>query len=171
MRIQVIDNLLDNFLIKYLNRKFLYDTPHILRGGSMEGTPPFYLSNLNPEELMIGYIYRKIINEILNIDCSIIRTYLNIQHRGMDGSFHPDDGDVTLLLMITDNPKEGGGEFEYIDKNDQINKIEYKQNRLIAFDASIKHRGLAYKGNESRITLAYKLKINKNDILASNSTV
>jgi len=161
MRIKVIDDLLDNFLIKHLNRKFLHDTPHMFRGGSMKDTSPFYLCNLNPEELMVGYIYHKIVNEILNIDCSIIRTYLNIQHSGMDGSFHPDDGDITLLLMITDNPKEGGGEFEYIDENEQIQKIEYKQNRLIAFDANIKHRGLAYKGNEPRITLAYKTNFNQ----------
>lgn len=161
MKIKVIDDLLDNFLIKYLSKKFLYDTPHRFKGGSSpEDGIAFYMWDLDPQEPIIEYIYQKITNEILNINCSILRTYLNIQHKGMDGSFHPDDGDITMLLMVTEDPKEGGGAFEYIDEMGQIQKIEYKQNRLIVFDANINHRGLSYESNEARITLAYKTKLN-----------
>lgn len=162
MNVKIIDNLLDNFLIKYLHQEFLYNTPHKFVGNSNfnDGTK-FYNSFLNPNDLIISYICLKITKEVFNLEsCKIIRSYLNIQHKDMDGEFHQDDGDVTLLLMITDNPKEGGGEFEYIDEKGKIQSIEYKQNRVIAFDANIKHRGLAYKGNEPRITLAYKLKLN-----------
>ena len=166
MRIQVIDNVLDHFLIKYLHGFFLYNTPHTFTGGSAPGEGSvFYVAESPPRAPLIEYMFKKITSdEILNVNVSIIRTYLNIQHKEMDGAFHGDDGDLTLLLMITNNPKEGGGEFEYIDENKQIQKIEYKQNRLIAFDANIKHRGLAYKGNEPRITLAYKTQFNQNKI-------
>lgn len=160
-KVKIIDNLLDNFLIKYLHNKFLYDIPHFFRGNSFDKhNKSFYTSPLDLNNSIVEYIYLKIVNEILKINCSIQRTYLNIQHTNMDGDFHIDDGDITVLLMITNNPKEGGGEFEYIDENNQIQKIEYKQNRLIVFDTNIEHRGLAYKGNEPRITLAYKLKLN-----------
>ena len=157
MKIKIIDNLLDNFLIKYLHNKFLYNTPHIYEGRSINNKPNFYVSPLNLNDSIIEYIYLKITNKILKINCSVQRTYLNIQHSNMDGDFHIDDGDITALLMITNNPKDGGGEFEYMDENGKIQSIEYKQNRLIIFDTNIEHRGLAYKGNEPRITLAYKL--------------
>ena len=157
MKIKIIDNLLDNFLIKYLHNKFLHNTPHIYRGRSISNNPNFYISHLNLSDSIIEYIFLKLTNKILKIKCNILRIYLNIQHKEMNGDFHKDDGDITLLLMITDNPKEGGGEFEYIDENNQLQKIDYKQNRLIIFDGNIEHRGLAYKGNEPRITLAYKL--------------
>jgi len=160
MKIKIIDNLLDNFLIKYLQQEFLYNIPHTFNGGSNpKNGIGFYNSNLDLNNLIINYIYLKITREILKLNCDFIRAYLNIQHKGMDGEFHSDDGDVTLLLMVTDSPKGGGGEFEYMGENGKIQSIEYKQNRLIAFDANIKHRGLTYKENKPRITLAYKTKI------------
>lgn len=161
-KIKIVDDVLDNYLIKYLHNHFLYETPHTLRGGSAPGDgSEFYISDPPPWGPLIHYIYNKIIDEILNINCNLIRTYLNIQHKGMDGEFHGDDGDITLLLMVTNNPREGGGEFEYIDENNQIQKVEYKQNRLIAFDANIKHRGLSYKSKEPRVTLVYKTMFNQ----------
>jgi hypothetical protein len=157
------DNFLDNFLISYLNNYFLYETPHFYghtsHGGNVK-EHAFYNSPLDYNSPLINYIAQKAIIELLNKPFNILRSYINIQHQGADGSFHIDDGDVTLLLMITESPKIPSGEFEYIDQNNNIQKIEYKQNRLIIFDAKIQHRGLSYKENTPRITLAYKLSHN-----------
>ena len=158
MKIIVKDNFLDPLLIDYLSGYFLYNVPHTW-GQYTDEDKKFYWSLLDIRNPILEYVYLKSQNEIPNINISPTRTYINIQHQGMDGGFHTDDGNITLLLMITPTPNNGGGEFEYKDNNNQIQKIEYKQNRLIIFDADIKHRGLAYKENTPRITLAYKTKI------------
>ncbi len=153
----------DNFLpIPFLNNLedyLLYNVPHYWGHSSIENSPPFYFSKLDSNDSNLVKIYN-LISNTYSPKSKLLRTYSNIQHLGMDGTFHKDDGDVTFLIMVTKNPIKGGGEFEYIDKNNKTHTISYQQNRLIIFDAQLKHRGLAYKDNKPRITLAYKTKIN-----------
>jgi len=155
MKIIVKDNFTPN--INKLNKLFLYETPHYWGHASTNDGDPFYSTPLDIDHPNLIEIHNDIIKSA-PMELKMIRAYLNIQHQGMDGVFHDDDGDVTMLLMITDNPKKGGGEFEYKNEKGDIIKIEYKQNRLIIFDSKIKHRGLAYKENKPRITLVIKNK-------------
>jgi hypothetical protein len=75
----------------------------------------------------------------------------------MDGHWHQDDGKNTILLMITKTLKKNSGQFQIKDKNNIITKINFVQNKIIYFDASLLHRGLAPEEiNTPRITLAFK---------------
>lgn len=157
MKVIVKDNFLSN--IDKLNELFLYKTPHYWGHASSKFREnPFYNSSLDITNPNLIDIHNKIIKDS-PLKLKLIRAYINIQHQDMDGVFHNDDGDVTMLLMITNNPKKGGGEFEYIDEKGDVVKVEYKQNRLIIFDSKIKHRGLSYNEPNPRITLAFKNKI------------
>ena len=157
---KILDDLLDLDLIKSLEHDFLYKTPHYYNQGSTPGSPRFYVSNIKPEDYIISFIYKKVSN-FIRVPIELYRSYINIQHTSMDGSFHYDYSDLTALLMVTPTPKTGG-EFEYEDHNGDIKSIPYRQNRLIIFGPDkIKHRGLSNKDGSSRITLALKLNIRK----------
>ena len=158
MKILVKENFLDPILINLLSNKFLYGTPHIW-GQSSIGGNEFYFAPLDNKDSLINYIHQKLNDEVLKFQTKVERVYINIQHNNMEGDFHYDDGDITALLMITPTP-QGGGQFEYKDKNNEIQTIPYKQNKLILF-SGIEHRGCCYIDNKPRITLAYKLNITK----------
>ena len=155
MNLVVKENFLDPILINLLSNKFLYETPHIW-GHSSKGGDKFYATHLDINDVTLKYIHQKLNIEILNFQTEIERVYINIQHNNMEGDFHYDDGDVTALLMITPTPQKGG-QFEYKNKDNQIQTVHYKQNQLILFNG-IEHRGCCYVENTPRITLAYKLK-------------
>lgn len=157
VKLKIIDNFLDLNLIKILETKFLYQTPHFYGHRSKTNGPEFYSSNLDSSDTLIKYIHSKI-SDTINTPTLIARSYLNIQFQEMGGEFHIDDGDITALLMVTKTPKQGG-EFEYYKEN-TIKQIPYLQNRLILF-SGIEHRGTSPKDNTPRITLAYKLNIVK----------
>jgi hypothetical protein len=157
MYLNVIDNFLDPILIDQLKYSFLYKTPHMWGHSSTGKGPKFYNSDIDPNNLFIKYFHQKINQEILNSNTEIIRSYINIQHTGMEGEFHIDDGDITALLMITDTPKDNGGKFEYRWENNELKTENFIQNRLILFQ-EIEHRGCAPTDGKPRITLALKLK-------------
>ena len=166
MKVFTEDDFLFQGTIKNLNKRFLYDLPHYYRGFSAsddENNPTFYHSKLDIHHPEIKNIHHKISKKLTKINLELTRCYINIQHQGMDGGFHADDGDITFLIMITPNPTQGGGDFEYINSQNQIQKIPYKQNKLVVFDAKIQHRGLSYNNPSPRITLAFKNNIISND--------
>jgi hypothetical protein len=150
----VIDNFLEKDLIEYLEKLFIYNTPHYYGHVSNEKSNKFYCSNLKMEDTLIKYLIIKLKKKFkFN---QVIRSYINIQYNGMNGDWHPDDGSHTILLMITKTLKKGSGQFEIKD-NEKINKIDFIQNRLIYFDATKQHRGMDPKEiNTPRITLAFK---------------
>jgi len=150
----VIDNFLEKDLIEYLEKLFIYNTPHYYGHGSNEKSNKFYCSNLNMKDTLIKYLIIKLKKKFkFN---QVIRSYINIQYNGMNGDWHPDDGSHTILLMITKTLKKGSGQFEIKD-NEKINKIDFIQNRLIYFDATKQHRGMDPKEiNTPRITLTFK---------------
>jgi hypothetical protein len=152
--IKIIDNFLEKDLINYLEKLFIYNTPHYYGHSSNEKGNQFYTSGLNINDTMINFLIIKLKKQFqFN---QILTSYLNIQYNGMNGDWHHDDGSNTILIMITKTLKKGSGQFELKDNN-KINKIDFIQNRFICFDATKKHRGLAPKEiNTPRITLVFK---------------
>ena len=150
----VIDNFLEKDLIEYLEKLFIFNTPHYYGHTSNKKGNKFYFSNLNTEDILIKYLIIKLKKKFkFN---QVIRSYINIQYNGMNGDWHPDDGSHTIILMITKTLKKGSGQFEIKD-NEKINKIDFIQNRLIYFDATKQHRGMDPKEiNTPRITLVFK---------------
>lgn len=165
MKIITIDDFLDiNYLNKF-NSYCLNEIPHSWGQSNKNSAMAFYYHHFEKYNNKVNKIYSditdKIFKKILTKKPILERSYINIQHEGMDSEFHTDDGDITVLLMVTPTPKKGGGEFQYIDKQDSIQSIPYKQNKLIVFKSDIEHRGLAYKERNPRITLAFKNTIRK----------
>ena len=142
----VIENWLEKDLCNFLEQKLLYETPHYYGNKSVEkDLNAFYSTTLNQQDNLMEFLINKLKKD-LNKKLKIIEFYMNIQHPGMDGSFHSDPGDLTCLYMLT-----GEGNFEI--KNEK--SISFKKNRLICFDSKKLHRGLAPKKGV-RITIAFK---------------
>jgi hypothetical protein len=152
------DNFLDKDLIIYLRNTYI-KMPHYYGHSSVKGSGnAFYNHVLNVEDDMVKYLCEKI-QRVKGKPIEIIRVYFNVQHAGMDGDWHEDDGDITYLIMITKTLQSGDGCFEIKEKN-KIQKIDFVQNRLVYFDATLPHRGRSPKKYEiePRITLAFKTK-------------
>ena len=158
MGITVVDNWLDLEFCDHLVHHVLYCMPHIYGHSSDSGADSqrFYRVEFGEENFHIKYMCRKLSREVLKQECQFIRAYANIQFKGMDGSFHRDDGDFTVIYMITPT-LEGSGHFEYEDGN-AVKKIDFVQNRVVVFEgASLLHRGLSPESNLPRVTLAFKV--------------
>ena len=149
---KIIDNWLNKDLVVYLNNYFLYSFPHYYGHKSNEDETEncFYNSNLNSSDALNNYLFFKL-KKTLNLNLKLKRMYINIQHENMNGSFHKDDGDLTCLYMVTKSLKDCG----YLEIKDE-QKIDFIQNRLVAFDAPKKHMGHAPDKGNVRITLAFK---------------
>jgi len=151
---KIIDNFLEKELIEYLKNVFMFKTPHLYGHKSHEKSNFFYNSDINMEDTLIKFIILKLQKEFKFNE--VLRSYINVQFYGMDGDWHTDDGKNTILLMVTKTLKNGSGDFQ-IKMDNKINKVGFVQNRLIFFDASFQHRGLAPKElNTPRITFAFK---------------
>tara|TARA_R110000772_G_scaffold44378_3_gene102158 strand:+ start:84 stop:554 length:471 start_codon:yes stop_codon:yes gene_type:complete len=152
MKTEIIDNWLHSDLVDYLENYFLYKFPHYYGHKSNDkDINSFYVSSLNPDDALNNFLFYKL-KKTLNKNLRLERMYINIQHENMNGSFHQDEGDITCLYMVTKTLPKGEGCFEI--KNEE--KIDFIQNRLIAFDASKQHMGHAPNKGEVRITLAFK---------------
>jgi hypothetical protein len=150
--VEVTDNFLEKDFINFLNEYFL-NMPHYYGHSSNNNDNYFYMTNVNFNEPIINFLCKKIFKK----NIKILRSYINVQHVGMDGEFHEDDGENTYLIMISKTLSEKSGEFQIIDKNNEIKSFSFIQNRLISFPAKLKHRGLApLEKNTPRITLVFK---------------
>lgn len=133
-----------------LNQAYTYNSTSL---HSSQGTKKtFFVKEFNlQEDLGILDIAKKI-GKLFNHDISVLRAYANLQFTKMDGEWHTDDGQTTCLWMATKSLPKGSGELE-IEKQ----KIKFDFNKLIMFNAKLKHRGKAPKAfNTPRITLAFK---------------
>ena len=155
---KIIDNWLDQDLVEFLEQNFLYNRAHWFGHSSLGESKNikdcFYSHDLDVNEPINTYLFYKL-RKTLNINLSLLRMYLNIQWKEMNGFYHTDDGDITCLYMVT-KTREKDGAFQIKGED----KIKFVQNRLICFDANKMHRGLAPKDGV-RITLAFKTKIIK----------
>jgi hypothetical protein len=156
--VEIVDNFLEKELCIFLHEYFL-KMPHYYGHSSKpneNNANSFYMTDLNIQDPLINFLCRKIFNQKKK-NITILRTYINVQHVGMNGEFHDDDGDNTYLIMISKTLQENSGQFQIIDTNDTIRSINFVQNRLISFPAKLKHRGLApLEGTTPRITLVFK---------------
>tara|TARA_R110000823_G_scaffold312672_2_gene439530 strand:- start:1433 stop:1915 length:483 start_codon:yes stop_codon:yes gene_type:complete len=157
MNIEIKDNFLESDLIQYVSNHFIL-TPHYFGHSSSGKGNLFYSNNLDLNNPIYNFLCLKIAKTFTN-NIEIIRMYINVQHCFMDGEFHKDDGDHTVLLMVTPTLKKKSGCFEIKEKNKKLKKIDFIQNRLIKFPSSWEHRGCApIEKNTLRITLAFKIK-------------
>tara|TARA_R100001143_G_scaffold36866_1_gene34331 strand:+ start:1374 stop:1835 length:462 start_codon:yes stop_codon:yes gene_type:complete len=142
----IIEGWLNKDLHSFLEKEFLYSTPHYYGHKSgAEGKNVFYNTTLNQEDPMIRFLSYKL-QKTLNNKLIFHRTYINIQHPKMNGDFHQDEGNFTCLYMVT-----GNGNFEI--QNEKV--IEFKKDKLICFDSKKFHKGLA-PDEGVRITLTFK---------------
>ena len=149
--IEVKDNFLEKNLINFLYEYFL-SLPHFFGHSSKKNSLKFYSHEFNIDNPLINFL-----SKIIEKDLKISRVYINIQHNYMDGDFHTDDGNITYLIMISKTLDKNSGSFQFIDKENKIQSIDFIQNRMIKFSSFIKHRGLApTEKNIPRITLAFK---------------
>tara|TARA_S200002703_G_scaffold92254_1_gene79742 strand:+ start:180 stop:647 length:468 start_codon:yes stop_codon:yes gene_type:complete len=147
-----IDNFLDKDLLKFISYKFLHDTPHWFDHFSEDPKDGiFYASTIAKDNPLVQFVFFKIKQEF-KIKNTLKRSYINIQHRGMNGSFHKDDGEFTYMLMVSETLKPGEGTFEI--KNGP--KIDFVQNRLIMFEANKLHKGNAPLNEKPRCTWVFK---------------
>jgi hypothetical protein len=152
----VVDDWLDIEFCKHLAHHILYSINHTYGHTSNKGDAiQFYHTEFNKEIFHIKYMCRKIAQEVVKKECGFLRAYANIQFPGMDGTMHVDDGDMTAIYMVTKTLDPGDGVFEYIE-DDHLESIDFVQNRIILFEGN-KHRALAPKGTDPRVTVAFKI--------------
>lgn len=144
---QVIDNWLEKDLAEFLSRYLEVGLLYRTNWGSIPGDGTQFLMAKLPLTPLSSFLYDKI-NKIKKV--SIIDSYVNLHYMCHGGGFHTDDGDTTFVYMVSKNVK--GGEFEIKDEE----KIQYKFNRLIYFNAKKLHKGNAPTNNVKRLTLAFK---------------
>jgi hypothetical protein len=159
IKTRVIDNWLEpqlaDFLSDYLHKGIMYQAGH---GSNKEDNTSFLFGIVPLSSLTDFLIYKlKFIRPI-----EVLRIYTNLHYKNMGGNFHIDDGDITFLYMPSKglNSKEGSFIIKTIpgDKDSPEEKIEYRFNRLIYFNAKQYHKGEAPVQNIPRITLAFKTK-------------
>tara|TARA_R100001480_G_scaffold46842_1_gene59998 strand:- start:161 stop:655 length:495 start_codon:yes stop_codon:yes gene_type:complete len=157
-KIVVIDDWLDLEFCDHLSYHILYCLPHIYghSSNSSEGSQRFYRVEFGEENFHVKYMCRKLNREVFKENHQVIRAYANVQFKGMDGSFHEDDGDFTALYMVTPTLKNSGC-FEY-DDGESVKKIDFVQNRLIWFPGSkLPHRGMSPDTDTPRVTISFKI--------------
>ena len=140
--IKITDNFLNIDLSKYLEQYFL-EIPHTFGWSStgLNNGSPFYQANLNPYDPLIKFLCLKVQQQVEH-KLGFLRVYINIHYSNMPGDFHEDDGDTTILLMTSKTLQKGSGQFQIQLHNDinNIQSIDFIQNRLIIFPAIWKHR-------------------------------
>ena len=150
---KIIENWLEPELIEYLHEQFLYNTPHYYTERSSTDTL-FYSHDFNSRDLLLGHLELKLRTNYLTPAHEINRIFFNVQHPGMNGSFHVDsnqDDSVTAILNLS--PEDEGGDFVYLE-NDIEKRIKYKRNNLILLNSSMPHYGEAFK-KDPRLTLVF----------------
>lgn len=153
--IKINDNFFDNYLIQY-TYNWLLKLPHYYTQGSTEKSKNnFYITTLNHEDSFVQYL-GSLISFKINKNFKCLRVYANIQFNSMDGDFHKDDGEQTIMLMVSPTLQKGSGQF-CIKKPEKDTYIDFVQNRLITFPAKWEHKGCApIENNTPRITLVFK---------------
>ena len=133
-------------------------------GGSIEdGFTSFFwhLDGLEKDVYFL-HLFKEIQERFLQgKDTELVRCYANGQTAGQSGVPHTDDGDITILYFPNNWKGYWGGHLNFSDGKDITKVIEYKQNRLVKFDANILHYASApvmtFFG--LRMSLAFKIKV------------
>jgi len=105
-------------------------------------------------------VYQKIIDSVyvknlLSTNFSILRAYINANPAGEfnSGSFHTDEGNITILYYPCAWESAYGGATEF----ETGESVEYVANRAVLFDAKIRHRASEhFNPNSFRYSIAFK---------------
>ena len=154
---KVIDNFIDPLLCKSIYANLLR-LPMVFNQSSCideikdEKDSRFFISNMSEYDHVVWYLFTKV-KVHLNLDLKFLRSYANIQFKGQHSDTHTDDGDMTILLMVSETLKDG----KFIIGE---NEIDFIFNRCIIFDAKKEHRGMASEhAILPRCTVAIKTEI------------
>jgi hypothetical protein len=122
---------------------------------------PYWRLELKKEELFTRYLF-KIIEKKLNQTFEIERVYAVNQCYEQNSNFHIDnehDNRVTFCYYINVNITESGYFYLKIPKQKYIMCIESIHNRGVVFPSNYLHKGSGFNDDNSRICIAWKLKI------------
>ena len=100
--IKIIDNFLETDLKNFLEKYFL-EMPHYYGHTSITDSDKdsaFYMTTLDLYNPLVKFLCTKI-QKLINYKIGFLRVYINVQYSNMPGAFHFDDGDTTILLMIS----------------------------------------------------------------------
>jgi 2-oxoglutarate-Fe(II)-dependent oxygenase superfamily protein len=122
----------------------------------------FFVNHLwshSSEQNLFHMLWKLIHNEITSVqDYDCWRIIANGQVKGQNGNWHTDHGDITVLYYPTAWKPEWGGS-TYFKIEDSEKEIQYKKNRLVAFDSAILHYGAAPAvDNILRVSIAFNLR-------------
>jgi hypothetical protein len=165
----IVDNFLPKDLLHYV-QWVLPKMNYELHYSQVEsnGTADNFLKSVGefPEDKIFEYIAYELNNfNFINIT-NILRCYSNLNPQGSfhSGDWHIDDGMITALFYpMPWNPEFGGGT-EFKDGN----LVEYKENRIVFFDAKREHRAIAHTNDSFRYSVAYKLEAFWNEDCINN---
>ena len=160
--IEICDNAFDEKIINTFYSKIKNNCFHFWGKSEPNDEPSFWKLPLFVEEKNwtnsdfveeINY-FSKSLNKKFN------RIYVNGQTFGQSGSFHTDGDSATTYLLYPDffwDIKRGGGTEFKILNNDTTVVVYPKFNRLIRFNATIKHRSLPNIDPKGlRVSVAFK---------------
>jgi hypothetical protein len=124
----------------------------------------WFIAHLDHLLFFTEYLKEKI-EKVIDLKCSLDKVYANGQTILNDGNWHIDNESsdyITALLYISDidaqNIDEIKGHTEFKMGN-HIISLQPMKNRLVVFESSIPHRGLAPNiSGFLRISIAWKLK-------------
>lgn len=162
--------LIDSFWDKYINNG---EIKMSLKNVSyLDMVPDSFTSSLPRTDFLLPLIRdlkNKIDKNFVHGQNFIIRRwYINIHPTGYDGTIHTDNPDnlPTFLYCLTPgwNP-DWGGEFITYDANKEATDVcSFKSDRLIIFNGSMNHRGVAPTRLSSllRITIAFQTNLLEN---------
>ena len=77
--------------------------------------------------------------------------YINVQHPGMEGSYHVDDGNITGIYMATKTLSKSGKLLIDGEKD-----VPFVQGRFVMFNAKTPHKAASPSKGNVRISLAFK---------------
>ena len=162
MKAKVFNNWLPEGLNQYLTNVFLYNTPHYWGHTSNAGESSFtfYTGFLNPQDLLYNYLFLKFC-ETARKRLELLRMYINIQHPGMKGGPHVDDGELSGVYMVTPTQEVGSGTLHVDTGDGNYEDIRFERNKLVIFGAQQKHWADA-PSKDPRITLTFKTREVKN---------
>ena len=164
--IQIWDNLLDDRFILDLDEEsnfYSWGLSNIANRNSYpsgaKGSHLLWGANLydknNPKVLTpfnVKGLYFHLVKNVISQNFNLSHIQVNAQSMGQEGTCHtdnlPNTQEYTLMVFINHKWEEKwGGDFqilkEYDNKAEVVHSIKYVPGRVVFFDGSIPHRGLA----------------------------
>jgi len=163
----VFDNFLTNDELTFTENYFkkpVWEFGHSTIAADSDSSQKWFIAHLDHLPFFTEYLKEKIEN-VIDLKCSLDRVYANGQTILNDGNWHIDDDYpdyITALLYISDidtrNVDQIKGHTEF-QMDNHIISLQPMKNRLVVFESSRPHRGLAPNvPGFLRISIAWKLK-------------